>query len=299
MKKHLLLTGASGFIGWHFQEILSKYYKVFAQYNKNKLIKKCCSPVQIDLQHYKTLQSSFKKIKPSVVIHTAALASIWECENNPEMAFCINRDATALMAELCNGIGAKFIFFSTDVVFDGKKGGYVETDDVNPLNVYGASKAEAESIIDKKADDYLILRISLSYALKNAVHKCFVDDIINSLRQGETLNLYTDQIRCPGFVEDTAVITLRLLSENKKGIFHCSGPEPLSRYEIGKIIANTFSYSMKHINPVRVEEYLLPFKNGMNCSLNNEKTYNATGHRSMSFSEGIKLFNYDIQGELQ
>ena len=289
MKRNLLLTGASGLLGWNMQERLARDFEVFAHYQKNKFIRDECIPCQFDLKSGKTLKKILQEIKPEVVIHAAALTSIAFCEENPEDTFRINRDSTGILASICADMGCKFVFFSTDIVFDGEQGNYIETDELNPLNVYGESKAQAEGVIAKSTDDFLILRISMTYGFNNNVHKCFAGKLIDSFNRGEIQNLYTNQIRCPNYAGDTAEITARLLSSGERGIFHCAGPEALSRYEIGKLIADKFSFDIKKINPVKVDEYLLPFKNGIDCSLNSDKAYRATGVKSISLGEGIDI----------
>lgn len=287
MKKRLLLTGASGFVGYNFQEKLSKDYKVFAHYNRNKFVKRKCTPCRFDLADSKALHNVFDEIKPHIVIHSAAISNVEDCEKNPSLAFKINRDITGKIAELCSEHNSKLVFLSTDIVFDGKKGNYVETDEVNPLNAYASSKAEAEEEIKRKIDDYLILRISLTYGLKNPKYKSFLDKMIDSLKDGRELNLFTDQIRCPNYAEDVAEIMLRLIEKKQKGIFHCAGPQALSRYEIGKIVVDTFNLDERKIKPVKVDEYQLPFKNGRDCSLNCQKAYSISGFVPKKFVERL------------
>src|SRR3989442_15591268 len=100
---------------------------------------------QLDLTDFDAVRRLFSEDKPELIIHCAALTKTPACQQNPALARVLNVEATEVLAELAADI--PFIFFSTDLVFDGRKGNYVETDAVNPLNVYAETKAEAEQIV--------------------------------------------------------------------------------------------------------------------------------------------------------
>jgi dTDP-4-dehydrorhamnose reductase len=151
----LLITGISGFLGWHIQAILQrksyanlhKNYQIYGTYYNHKPPLNHIKLIHINLTNYQDVKNLFFTIKPDAVIHTAAASQPNYCQLNPDISYQINVTATVNIAQLCAENQIPLIFTSTDLVFDGKNAPYTETSLVNPVNIYGEQKLLAEQKI--------------------------------------------------------------------------------------------------------------------------------------------------------
>lgn len=150
------------------------------------------------------------------------------------LAWRANVEITRFLAELAHDIS--FVFFSTDLVFDGRKGHYTETDATNPLHVYGETKLAAEEIVLKNPR-HLVVRTSLNGGTSPSGQRAFNEQLHRSLRAaGQGMTLFTDEFRCPIPAVETARAVWDLVEKNCAGLYHVAGAEKLSRLEIGKLL---------------------------------------------------------------
>ena len=133
-----------------------------------------------------------------------------------------------------------FLFLSSDQVFDGAKGWYVETDPVNPLNVYGETKAEAERIVLQNPR-HSVIRVALNAGTSPTGDRSFIEDMRNSVKGGTMLTLFTDEFRCPLPAGMTARALWELIDQDRPGLYHLGGAERLSRWEIGQALTSVVS----------------------------------------------------------
>ena len=156
---------------------------------------------RFDLLDFETVKREFQKDKPQLVIHCAAIAAVSEAQKNPQLARRVNVEVSKLLAELAAEI--QFVFFSTDLVFDGRKGNYTEIDAPNPLHVYGETKAAAEEIVLKNSR-HLVVRTSLNYGASRAGNRSFNEQLRLALQAGQGMRLFTDEFRNPIPAVETA-----------------------------------------------------------------------------------------------
>jgi dTDP-4-dehydrorhamnose reductase len=175
-----------------------------------------------------------------------------ECENDPERAHRTNVEVTAMLAELAADI--PFVFFSTDLVFDGSKGRYVEGDAVHPLSVYGASKAEAEGVVLRNAQ-HTVIRTSLNAGLSPGGQRAFNEELRRAWEQGKTPALFTDEFRSPIAAEVTARAVWAIVSQGLTGLFHLAGSERLSRYRIGELLSARWPQLQPKLRVASLKEY--------------------------------------------
>ena len=142
----------------------------------------------------------------------------------------MTRHLAALAAEI------PFVFFSTDLVFDGRKGNYVETDAPNPLHVYGETKLAAEEIVLKNPR-HLVVRTSINSGVSSSGNRAFNEQLHRSFQQaGQGMTLFTDEFRCPIPAVETARAVWELTAGNCAGLYHVAGAEKLSRFQIGELL---------------------------------------------------------------
>jgi dTDP-4-dehydrorhamnose reductase len=188
----------------------------------------------LDLLDLSSVQQRFKKEKPQVVIHCAALSQSTACQKQPGLARELNVEVTALLAELCADV--PFIFFSTDLVFDGRAGDYVETDAVNPLSIYAETKVAAEKFALANPK-HTVIRTSLNGGISPSGNRGFNEQLRLAFKSGEPVKLFTDEFRSPVPASATARAIWELVQKNLTGLFHLAGSEKLSRWQIGQLIA--------------------------------------------------------------
>ena len=256
---NIVLFGKYGQLGWEFQRSLPLLGNVVALGREN-----------LDLCDLDALQETLRKAEPSLIVNASAYTDVDGAETNPELARTINALAPGVMAEMSRKLGAVFIHYSTDYVFDGKTDTpYTEMDPTHPLNVYGKSKLEGEEHIKQAADAYLILRTSWVYSLRG---NSFVNKVLGWSRKNSTLRIVDDQVSSPTWARMLADIAVLLLAQDqgnqfekireRSGIYHLAGSGYTSRYEWAKqILANDPGRSeqtIQTIEPGRSTEFPTP-----------------------------------------
>lgn len=220
------ITGANGLIG--------NYLVQTAPRSASGWRVRALTRDQLDLLDFAAVRREFQRDQPQLVIHCAAITVVGEAQKNPELAQRVNMEVTKLLAELSAEI--PFIFFSTDLVFDGRKGNYLETDATNPLHVYGETKAAAEEIVVRNPR-HLVIRTSLNGGVSFSGNRGFNEQLRRSLQvSGQGMTLFTDEFRCPIPAVETARAVWELAQKNCAGIYHVAGAEKLSRLQIGKLL---------------------------------------------------------------
>jgi dTDP-4-dehydrorhamnose reductase len=238
------ITGAGGLIG--------NYLVQCAPIAPNGFRAKGLSRKEFELTDFKSVRQMFLKRCPGAVIHCAAMSRSPDCQANPVLARKINVEVTALLADLSSEI--PFIFFSTDLVFDGRAGNYDERATPNPLSVYAETKVLAEEIVLKNPK-HLVVRTSLNGGTSPKGARGFNEQMRRSWEGGQTLKLFTDEFRSPIAAEVTATATWELLSQGKAGIYHIAGSERLSRWQIGQLLAERWPQLNPKIVAASCKEY--------------------------------------------
>jgi len=181
----------------------------------------------------------FFKYRPTAIIHTAAITNVDYCETNPEECFSVNAHATMILWEAAKIAEAHFQLVSTDFVFDGLKGHYSETDEVNPLSVYAHSKVAAENLLRNDPNtNWSIARTIIVYGTGyNLSRSNIVLWALEALPKGETMKLVNDQFRAPTWADDLAYGCVEIVARKQTGIFHLSGPVTFAIDDLVKEIA--------------------------------------------------------------
>lgn len=210
---------------------------------------------ELDLTDFAAVTRRFREDSPDAVIHCAALSRSPVCEANPALARLQNVEVTRHLTDL--GAAGPFVFFSTDLVFDGLRGNYRESDPPNPRLVYAETKVEAEQVVALHPR-HLIVRTSLNYGFSDTGNRSFNEEMLNAWRAGRTLRLFTDEFRSPIGAPETARAVLDLLERDATGRVHVAGTERLSRWEIGRLIAARHPDLSPHLEPSSLRDYSGP-----------------------------------------
>ena len=257
----ILVLGGSGFVGYY----LAKHFNAISASAHQKE-----GYVKLDITDKKEVSEVLNKIKPELIINSAAIADVDLCEKEKETAMLVNGYAVEWLSSLSKEIGAKFVQISTDYVFDGLTGNYKEEDNPNPINEYGKSKLIGEENALK--NDAIVLRIEMPYGINIAKNKnVFFESVINNLKEGKTVNAAVDQIISPTFVEDIPKAVAVLVEKEVNGIFHLASKEHFSRFEFVNIIADVFNFDKTFIKPVKLADFKMLAKRPKNTFLNIDK----------------------------
>ncbi len=220
------ITGAGGLIGSYLVSLAPRFAPQFKAVGLTR--------TKLDLLDFAAVGHAFHDQQPIAVIHCAALSKSPDCQANPTLARQINVEATARLAELAAAI--PFIFFSTDLVFNGRKGNYVESDPVEPLSVYAETKVAAEQIVLANPR-HTVIRTSLNGGTSPTGDRGFNEQIRLAWQARQTPIFFADEFRSPIPAVATARATWELLQQNQTGLFHVAGEERLSRVAIGEALA--------------------------------------------------------------
>lgn len=217
----------------------------------------------LDITDEAKVSSFIKKMKPSAILHLAALTDMRYCEEHPEEAQFVNADSTGVLAQTATAVNARFVYLSTNAVFDGAKTTpYDEDDSPFPVNEYGRSKLAGEEYVKQYGSEWLIVRTSLIFGGGKAADKRFVGKVINQLKEPE-IRAIADCLDTPTYAKDLVQKIIELLQEGRTGIVHVTNSGVTSRFEQAKFIADFFGYRGR-VTPCSLAEYLLvppPLKN--------------------------------------
>ncbi|SPE54187.1 dTDP-4-dehydrorhamnose reductase [Verrucomicrobia bacterium] len=238
------ITGAGGLIG----NCLVKEAKAwFSRWNARGLTRQ-----ELDLTDYREVRRQFERDKPALVVHCAALTDTTQCQANPELAWRLNFEMTARLAEIACDI--PLIYFSTDLVFDGRVGNYSETAMVNPLSVYAETKAAAEKLVLANPR-HSVVRTSLNGGVSPTGDRGFNEKLRRAWETGQMLDLYVDEFRCPIAGVETARAVWQLAAAPQPGLFHVAGSERMSRWDIGQALARRWPQVKPRLRPASLQGY--------------------------------------------
>lgn len=220
------ITGAGGLIGHHLVLAAAKFAPRFHVIP--------LTHADLELTDFAAVEKKFRADRPQWILHCAALARVADCQAGPAAARRVNVEAAAHLAALAAESG--FLFFSSDLVFDGRKGAYAESDPPNPLHFYGETKAAAEEIILRNRR-HLVLRAGLNSGASLSGRRSFNEEMAAVWRAGGSVKLFADEFRCPIPAAVTARAVWELVRAGCSGLYHLAGSERLSRVEIGRVVA--------------------------------------------------------------
>jgi len=285
----VLLTGASSSPGYRtLLELAERSYTVYAVYNRHPISLKrgSVSIIKLDLTEYSRVIDFVREVKPNIVIHMAAYGDVEGCELNKQYAWNVNVEATRVLAKISRKINAsRFIYLSTDYVFDGMRGLYREDDIPIPINFYGLTKFIAEEIVKSIIDRWVIVRTSAIYGFGMGRIN-FGKFLIEALSKGQKVRALIDQYLSPTLNTLLAKAIVEIVERDDiNGILHVAG-ERISRYDFAMKIAKKFGFDQRLIEPITMDKMKWKAKRPRDSSLDcsRAKSLLRTNFHSLDYS---------------
>jgi dTDP-4-dehydrorhamnose reductase len=295
----VLITGANGFLGHYLTTLLVNHYKVIATgkgpCRLNLLHENFCYE-SMDFTQKDSVEAVFQKIKPDIVVHAGAISKPDECELNKEFAYTSNVLSTQYLLTQSRLLKSFFVYVSTDFVFNGQQGMYSEEDIPSPVNYYGETKLQAEQAVQAYDYNWSIVRTVLVYGSPQSGKDNILTLVAKSLQEGKTSRIVDDQVRTPTYVEDLAWSIKAIIDKNATGIYHISGKDVLTPYQMTVAMARYLGLNESLIEPVNANTFQQPAMRPPKTGFRITKAERELGYKPISFEEGLeKTFQTEKQ----
>ncbi|NEO29262.1 MAG: NAD(P)-dependent oxidoreductase [Symploca sp. SIO3C6] len=290
--KKLLVTGASGFLGWNLCQLARQEWEVYGTYFSHSVEIPNVNLLKADLSDFQDLKRLYSEIQPAAIIHTAANSRPNFCQLHPQESYRINVKVSCNLAGLSADYGIPCVFTSTDLVFDGLNPPYKETDPVSPVCYYGEQKVKAEQGMLERYQQTAICRMPLMFGAAPPTSSSFIQPFLKAFRKGQELTLFTDEFRTPVSAQ-TAARGLLLALEKAQGILHLGGKERVSRYKFGLLMTKVLDLSPDKVKTCRQQDVPMAAPRSPDTSLDSSQAF-ALGYQPLSLQEELEALRGKI-----
>lgn len=285
----LLITGDTGLLGSAIATEALREFDVFGLSRTVSATSLEWKHKSLDLLDEEGTQRFLHEIRPRVIFHCAAATDVEQCEQDAARTHALNVGTTEHLSGWAGRNGVRFIYVSTDSVFDGIRGGYTEQDAPAPLNEYARSKAEAEKATLRSCPDALIVRTNFfgcNDRGKPNIGKWMYEQLV----RGETLPAFTDVRFSPLYVEDLAKLVLHLTSRGAKGVFHVAARGSCTKYEFALLLGRALELDTARIKPCLLSDAQFRATRPGDTSLCAKECENFVGREMPTVQKGIERF---------
>lgn len=283
----VFITGASGLLGGHLCVVAAQEAQVAGGYHTRKTLPEGTTALHVDLNDALALAATLDKMEPHLVIH-AAVTQVEACERDPATAERVNVHASRLMAEWCRRRERRLVYVSSDLVFDGVKGGYKETDRARPLMFYGKTKLTAEHAVLEACPTACVARLPLMYGFPAAGGSNFFMSMLSRLQQGERVPVFHDQYRTPGLVKNMAQAIWELARSDFHGVIHVAGATRCSRYEMARLVCRSAGLDESLLQAVSMFDLPMPAPRPQDVSLDCTRAQGFLQTKLLGIEEGLQ-----------
>jgi dTDP-4-dehydrorhamnose reductase len=293
----ILITGANGFLGHYLvEQLLAKGHDVIATGRGECRLpfagRKEFTYASMDFTNPYDVHDVFEKYIPQAIVHAGAQTKPDESELNQWQTYLTNVEGTVNLLVNAAGHQSFFLFVSTDFIFDGEKGMYTEEDEARPVNYYGRTKLEAEELVKDYEHGWAIVRTVLVYGKPLSGRSNILTIVKDKLEKGEIYNVVDDQVRTPTYVGDLAAGIVAILEKQVGGIYHLSGKDILTPYQMAIKTANYLGFDSSLINRVNASNFTQPAKRPAKTGFEIGKAKKEIGYDPISFDDGlVKTFS--------
>ena len=299
MKSRVFITGGSGLLALNWAMTIRGQSEVILGIHDREINILGFRAKRVDLESVVHLISELEIMQPDIVIHTAGLTNVEQCETDPELAKHINVKLAANVAKACEKLKIPLVHISTDHLFNGLAAFVDEAHPISPVNVYGKTKAEAEHQVLDAYPEALVVRTNF-YGWGTSYRRSFSDTVIQELRAGKELTLFKDVTYTPILAEAVTKSIHDLIHLKANGIFHIVGDDRLSKHEFGLKLVNEFSLNANLIKSGYITDRALLIRRPHDMSLSNQKAKNFLGRNLGGVDEHIaRLYQQEKNGLAQ
>lgn len=293
-KRRILITGSNGLLGQKLIELLikdSSVTTIATAVGKNRLpFTNLYEYQEMDITDPFAVDDIISRFKPHVVIHTAAMTNVDQCEMEKEACWKLNVDAVEYLIKACEKNNVFLEHLSTDFIFDGTAGPYTEDAEPNPVSFYGWSKYAAEKAVMNSNLNWAITRTVLVYGIAHDMSRSnIILWVKKSLEEGKKIKVVTDQFRTPTLAEDLALGCFLIAKKEVKGVFNISGKDFLTPYEMALMTADYFNLDKSLISPTDASSFTQPARRPPRTGFDLTKSRNILGYEPHTFREGIEM----------
>lgn len=282
----LFVTGISGLLGLNVAMASASRFRVSGGYYSHPVATDGFVGVPMDATSPARVQQVLDNFQPDVIIHTAGLTNVEECEANPQLAHLLNVEAAHHVACAAVRLGAKLVHLSTDHLFDGEQPLRSEDDSPRPVNVYARTKLQAEQVVTQVCPDALMVRTNF-FGWGTSLRKSFSDWILQALVQSRDLTMFTDVFFTPILMNDLVELIFQLIDRAAIGIFHVAGGNRLSKYDFAIQLAKHFGYPTDRIRAISIEGFPLKARRPRDMSLACRKAEKVLDRPMPALSDGL------------
>ena len=289
-QRHVLVTGASGFLGEHLARHLAiNGGRVAGTFLANNTRIPHADLAPVDLRDQGAVRRLIRDLQPSAVVHCAAATSSAFCEQEPDSARAAILDATRFLVDAIAELqpDTPFLAISTDLVFDGENAPYGEDDPAKPLMVYGSLKLQADGLVTALPRG-IVLRPALIYGPPASHSRSFLGWMRETLEAGRPLGLFVDEVRTPVYVDDLVDAIVAMLERGETGIWHAGGPEALTRFQMGEAVCRVFGYDESLLDARRLAESDSPAPRPRDVSLDSNRMWETLDRSPRAFESGLR-----------
>jgi len=297
----ILITGANGLLG---QKLIARYHNnpeietIATGRQESRLGKGNYTYHPMDITSVEDVNSVISRFKPDVVINTAAMTQVDQCETDREECWKLNVTAVEYLATACKKNDCFFLHLSTDFIFDGTAGPYQEDDIPNPVSYYGESKLASEKVLQKSTGlKYAIARTQLVYGIvPNLNRSNIILWVKKNLEEGKQIKVVNDQWRTPTLAEDLAKGCALIAEKRAEGVFNISGKDLLTPYDMAAATADFFELDESLMQEVDGSIFTQPAKRPPRTGFVLDKAREVLGYEPVSFKEGIATLKGQLVG---
>ena len=293
----ILITGSNGLLGQKIVRQLSNNSKLnYLATSQGQNRNSACPSTNyssLDITNAVEVSNTISKYSPDYIIHTAAITNVDYCELNTSECEKVNVTGTKNLFDAAKKNGTHFLFLSTDFVFDGKTGNYKETDKPNPLSVYAKSKLDGELILmNSNYSNWSIARTIIVFGEgENLSRSNIVLWAKEALSRGKALNIIDDQFRAPTWADDLAWGCIQICVQKRKGIYHLSGPESMSIFDLVMRIGSFFKLDTSSVNRTDSSSLNQPAKRPPITGFDLSKSKKDLGYEPKTLEESLLLLS--------
>jgi dTDP-4-dehydrorhamnose reductase len=286
----LVVTGASGLLGASvLRSAVELGWETVGLCHRHVIRDPTMQVARIELTDDSATRKLLFDLRPDAIVHCAAATNVDWCEDNPKQAEAINAQASAVLAEAAAALNARFVYVSTDSVFDGRRGDYIETDEPAPLNVYARSKLAGERETLRCNPSGMVVRVSI-YGWNAQNKDSLAEWVLRQLEEGRDVPGFTDVFFTPILVNDLIPILFAMLQQELTGLYHVAGSERISKFEFAQRVGTVFGFDPARVKPCQVKDMSLRAARPLDVSLNTAKIKVALGRSMPDVNSGLCAF---------